>query len=150
MVDPMPTSGANTEAPARIKRKYTRRKALPAKAQGQGAAIASTPNTTARPPLGLPDPLWAAQEAARCAQEGNLKLAQSVEALRQTLETIVTAEYNHAERRPVSAEELRELATTGLDTYSRICGQNWRRAKLTGPTRAGDRSEAREMSHGGE
>ena len=135
-----PTSGANTEAPARIKRKYTRRKPMPAKAAGQGAAFGlSTPNTMARPPLGLPDPLWAAQEAARCAMEGNLKLAQSVEALRQTLETIVHAEFNNAEKRPVTAAELRELATSGLDAYSRICGQNWRRAKLTGPTRAGDR-----------
>lgn len=91
-----------------------------------------------KPLLGLPDPLEAAQEAARHAQEGNRKLSLAVDTLRSTLETISIAEVDHSTGRPVSAHDLRTLAVQGLDSYSGITGQNWRRHKLTGASRAGD------------
>lgn len=94
--------------------------------------------------IGLPDPLEAAQESARVAQEGNLKLAKAVEALRAGLETIVGASVPGAIDRttglPVGVHDLAEIAVNALDAYSGICGQSWKRAKLSGATRAGDRS----------
>lgn len=124
------SSQSMTPPSGRVKRKYTRRAAkILGEANGE------------KPSLGLPDPLWAAQETARCASEGNLKLAKAVDALRETLETIVAAEYDRVTKLPVSATQLRQLAVAGLDRYTAVCGQNWRlaRNKLTGATRAGDR-----------
>lgn len=86
------------------------------------------------------DPLEAAQEAQRHAQEGNLKLSQAVEILRAGLEVIVFAEEDRTTGMPVSAKTLRQLAVGTLDTYGAHVGQNWRKAKLTGATRAGDKS----------
>jgi hypothetical protein len=95
-----------------------------------------------KPSLGLPDPLEAAQEAARNFQEGNTKLARAVDTLRTALETIVIAEIDNETGLPVSSSDLRKLATEALNAYSIIAGQSWKRVKLTGPTRAGDRSDA--------
>lgn len=100
-------------------------------------------NVTDKPRLPHLDPLEAAQEAARHAQEGNRKLALSIDALRQALETIVTAEIDRTTGLPVQARDLRQLAIEGLDAYSQLTGQNWRRVKLTGPSRAGDRNMSR-------
>lgn len=118
----------------RVKRADKRRVITPA------AAISVTPLPLPRLPQ--LDPLEAAQEEARHAKEGNLKLAKSVEALRQTLETIAQAEIDRTTGLAVSAKDLRQLAASGLDAYSVISGQSWRRHKLTGPTRAGDRDLA--------
>jgi hypothetical protein len=84
---------------------------------------------TEKPKLGLPDSLEAAQESARLAQEGNLKLTRAVDALRTALETIVAAEWDHRMNAPVTPKDLRELASNGLDTYSQLTGQNWRLPK---------------------
>ncbi len=92
-----------------------------------------------KPSLGLPNPLEAAQEAARNAQEGNLKLARAVDALRSALETIVVAEWDNTTNSPVTAKDLRGMAVEGLDAYSRLTGQNWKRHKLIGNW-AGDRT----------
>jgi hypothetical protein len=127
MPEPVPHAGANTEAP-RVKRAYVRRK-LKAPRSSQ---------TADKPRIGLPDPLEATQEAARLAQNGNLKLAKAVDCLRQGLETIVTAEMDRRTGLAVSAKELRMLAAATLDAYSAICGQSWRRHKLIGD-RSGDR-----------
>lgn len=85
------------------------------------------------------DPLEAVQESLRCAQEGNAKLQGAIEALREALETIVVAEVDRRTGLPVSALELRSLAVQGLDAYSQLTGQSWRRTKLRGSF-VGDRS----------
>lgn len=85
-----------------------------------------------KPKLGLPDPLEAAQEAARLAQEGSLKLSRSVDALRIALETIVMAEVDNQTHMPVTTRDLRGIATSGLNAYSQISGQSWKRHKLVG------------------
>lgn len=105
-------------------------------------------NVTEKPRLPHLDPLEAAQEAARHAQEGNRKLALAVDAMRSALETIAVAEIDRATGLPVTARDLRQLATEGLDAYSALTGQNWRRVKLTGPSRAGDRSMGRLSDEG--
>ena len=92
-----------------------------------------------KPRLRLPDPREAAQEVARLAQEGNRKFCLAVDALRGALETIVIAEMDHHTGRPVTAQDLRAIALGGLDSYSALTGQNWRKAKIIGD-RSGDRS----------
>ena len=91
-----------------------------------------------RPSIGLPDPLEAAQEEARHAKEGALKLSRAIDAMRGALETIVVAEVDLKTNLPVTAVQLRSLAVEGLNEYSRISGQSWRRHKLIGSW-AGDR-----------
>ena len=83
------------------------------------------------------DPLVAAQEEALHFKEGNRKLGLAVEAMREALETIVSAEWDHKYGRPVSPDDLRAIATDGLDRYSGIVGQSWRRYRLTGASLAG-------------
>lgn len=90
------------------------------------------------PPL---DPNIAALEAEAHAQEGNRKLCMVVDVLRCGLETIVIAEMDNTTGLPTTALDLRKLAVEALNAYSAITGQSWRRAKLTGPTRAGDRNQ---------
>lgn len=85
-----------------------------------------------KPRLGLPDPLQAAQEEARCAKEGTHKLGRAIDVLRTGLETIVQAEMDNRTRLPVTAAELRQLAVDTLDAYSALTGQDWRRHKLQG------------------
>jgi len=92
-----------------------------------------------KPSIGLPDPLEAAQEAARLAQEGSLKLARSVDALRTALETIVIAEMDMRTGQPTTTKDLRGIAIEGLNAYSQISGQSWKRHKLIGSW-AGDRN----------
>lgn len=94
-----------------------------------------------KPKLGHLDPLEAAQETARNAQEGNLKLARAVDALRAGLETISIAEIDNTTGLPVSARDLRLLAVSTLDAYSKLTGQNWRRHKIV-ESRVGDRNLA--------
>lgn len=89
-----------------------------------------TPVLAEKPKLGYPDPLEAALETAKNAQEGNRKLALSVDAMRAGLETIVIAEYDHSTGQPVTAQTLRQMALTALDAYSALTGQNWRRHKI--------------------
>jgi len=105
------------------------------KAARKPKAAANAP----KPSLGHPDALAAAQEAMRHAQEGNVKLARSVDVMRVALETIVVAEIDNTTGQPVTAQELRGLALTALETYSRLTGQNWRRTKVV-ESRAGDRN----------
>jgi hypothetical protein len=93
-----------------------------------------------KPSLGLPDALEAAREAARNAQEGNLKLCRAVDILRSTLEMIAGAEMDRMTGLLVKPHEFRQMAVDGLNAYSTLTGQSWKRHKLTGPTRAGDRS----------
>ena len=100
-----------------------------------------TSTAAERPSIGLPDPLEAARETARHMAEGNRKLAVSVDALRQALENIARAEWDHQTNSPVGPTELRALAVAGLDAYSKLIGQDWRRNPLVG-SRAGDRNIA--------
>jgi hypothetical protein len=95
-----------------------------------------------KPSLPSLDPLEAAQEACRLAQDGNLKLAKAVDALRSGLELIVSAEVDHETGLLVEGRVLRTFAIDALNAYSTICGQNWKlpRNKLSGPTRAGDKT----------
>lgn len=95
-----------------------------------------------KPKLGLPDPLEAAQEACRLAQEGNVKLCRGMDIFREALEMIVMAEFDHGTGKPVDAAQLRKLAEGALNGYSALSGQNWKlpKNKLSGATRAGDRS----------
>jgi hypothetical protein len=95
------------------KRKYTRR----------------VPTGVATVPLMPLDPLVQAQEVARHAQEGNLKLAKAVEALRAGLETIVVAEMDNRTGLPVGISDLKQIAVAALDAYSAQCGQSWRSPK---------------------
>lgn len=133
MADELPTSGANTEAPPRVKRAYKKRRK-----RRIARSPAATPNTTVRPPVPRLDPLEAAQEAQRHAQEGNLKLARAVDVLRTSLETIIQADWDHVANRACSAGDLRQIALRAMDEYSSISGQSWRKHKLIG-SRAGDR-----------
>lgn len=93
---------------------------------------------TEKPPLPSLDPMEAAKESARVAQEGNLKLCRAVEVLREAMELAVIAEVDNTTGQPVSAKQLREILVTGLDEYSRLTHQSWRRNKII-HTRAGDR-----------
>lgn len=85
-----------------------------------------------KPKLGLPDPLEAAQEGERLAKEGNLKLTRAVDTLRTALETIASAEWDHRLNAPVTPQDLRQLAVIGLDAYSQITGQSWKKHKIQG------------------
>jgi hypothetical protein len=99
------------------------------------------PSSTERPELPPVDPLASAHEAMHHAQEGNVKLARSVDILRTGLEAIVMAEWDHRENRPPSPTELRALAIKALDTYSQHIGQSWRKNPIIG-SYAGDKSDA--------
>lgn len=83
-------------------------------------------------PIGLPDPLEAALESQRLAQEGNVKLSRSVDALRTACETVLIAEVDNTTGRPVTVADLKGIVTAGLNEYSRITGQSWKRHKLVG------------------
>jgi len=96
-------------------------------------------NPQEKPSIGLPDPLHAAQEACRLAQEGNTKLARSVDVLRQALETIVIAEVDNRTGLPTTPKDLRGLAVEGLNAYSALIGQNWRKNPIIASW-AGDRN----------
>lgn len=92
-----------------------------------------------KPSLGLPDPLEAAQEEARHAKEGALKLSSAIDLMRTALETIVIAEVDNRTGLPVSTKDLRGLAVEALNAYSALTGQSWRRHKIIGSW-AGDRN----------
>lgn len=118
------------EAAPRVKRKYKKRRKT------------ATPQVQVDPPekpdLPALNPLDVAIETARNAQEGNRKLSLSVDALRSALETIVMAEIDTRTGLPVSTKDLRQIAIEGLDAYSALVGQSWRRNKII-TSRAGDR-----------
>lgn len=90
------------------------------------------PTPKEKPPIGLPDPLEAALESQRLAQEGNVKLSRSVDALRTACETVLTAEIDNTTGRAVTVADLKGIVTAGLNEYSRISGQSWKRHKLVG------------------
>ena len=102
-----------------------------------GAAI------TSKPHLGLPDELDATQEACRLAQEGNVKLARSVDVMRAALEMIATLSQpgmiDRQTNLAISTNDLGNMALEALNAYSHLTGQSWKRHKLIG-SRAGDRN----------
>lgn len=108
------------------------------------AALALSTSALEKPKLGHLDPLEAAQETARNAQEGNRKLASAIDVMREALEQIVCASapgiFDRLTGKPVTSMDLGNMAMAGLDAYSGLTGQSWRRVKLTGASRAGDRS----------
>jgi hypothetical protein len=124
--------------PKRSTKKKTAR--IPAKAKRslkpkrpvQAAPVTAAPARDEKPPIGLPDPLEAAQEAARLAQEGSLKLSRAVDTLRETLETIVVAEMDLRTQLPTTTKDLRGIAIAGLNAYAQISGQSWKKHKLVG------------------
>lgn len=116
-----------------------RKSSVEATREALRARAAQPVSIAERPSIGLPDPLEAAQEAARLAREGNHKLCGAVDALRTALETIVIAEYDSHTRAPTTTADLRKLAIEGLNAYSALTGQSWRRNKLIG-SYAGDRN----------
>jgi hypothetical protein len=83
--------------------------------------------------------IW--QETARLAQDGNTKLARAIDVLRECLQIIVVAEMDNQTKLPVTARDLRTLAAEGLDAYSALTGQNWRRHQVV-RSRAGDRNQS--------
>lgn len=85
-----------------------------------------------KPKLGHLDPLEAAQETARCAQEGNVKLSRAIDSARLVLQTIATAEWDRERSTPVTAADLRKMATAFL------AEQGWLR-RMVVESRAGDR-----------
>lgn len=91
-----------------------------------------------KPPLPSLDPYEQAREAARLAQEGNLKLCRAVEVLREAMELAIMAEVDNTTGQMVTPKQLREILTVGLDEYSRLTHQSWRRNKIV-HSRAGDR-----------
>jgi hypothetical protein len=88
------------------------------------------------PPL---DPLVAAQEEARHAKEGGLKLSRSIDVMRVALETILIAEVDNKTRLPVTTKDLKGIAVEALNEYSKLTGQSWRRHPIIGSW-AGDRN----------
>jgi hypothetical protein len=121
----------STEAPVKPKRSHHKKKP---------AAIAEPVKKPNLPNLDPNDAsVW--QEAARLAQEGNTKLARAIDALRECLQIIVIAEMDNHTKLPVTARDLRQLAAEGLDAYSAITGQNWRRHQVV-RSRAGDRNQS--------
>lgn len=120
-------SDTTDELPPKPTPKRRKRKAKAKRAPRVPSLIQSK-----KPAIGLPDPLEAAQEAARLAQDGSLKLSRAVEALRTALETIVVAEIDRSTGRPTTTVDLRGIAVAGLDAYSQISGQSWKRHKLIG------------------
>lgn len=92
-----------------------------------------------KPRLPALDPIQAELEAGRNAIEGNRKLSLAVDALREALQVIVIAEMDNATGLPVSALQLRQLAGAGLDRYSQLTGQSWRRNPIINSW-AGDKS----------
>lgn len=100
--------------------------------------LRSTMSGVEKPPMPALDPMEAARESARVAQEGNLKLCRAVEVLREAMELAVMAEVDNTTGQLVTPKQLREILVTGLDEYSRLTHQSWRRNKII-HTRAGDR-----------
>jgi hypothetical protein len=88
--------------------------------------------------IGLPDPIEVLREREKSATEGNRKLTLAVDCLRKCLENIAVAEIDLQTGAAVGAAQLRELAVNGLNHYSSISGQSWRRHRVI-DTRAGDR-----------
>lgn len=118
-------------APAKPKRSHHKKKPPVA------VEVAKKPNL---PNLDPNDPqVW--MEAAKNAQEGNTKLARAIDALRECLQIIVVAEMDNHTKLPVTARDLRALAAEGLEAYSAITGQNWRRNQVV-RTRAGDTNQS--------
>jgi hypothetical protein len=70
--------------------------------------------------------IW--QESARLAQEGNTKLARACDILREGLQMLVFAEFDHSTKppTPMTSSMFRVAIAEILDTYSRITGQSWR------------------------
>lgn len=106
-----------------------------------------------KPKLGVPDSLEAAQECARLAQEGNVKLARAVDILRGAMEIAIIAEVDNQTGRLVTLQDLKGILSAGLDEYSRLTGQNWRlpKNKLQGSWAGGTGNKPvheREMSDG--
>lgn len=85
-----------------------RRRAKKKTRQKRSAAVKAKPNL---PPL---NELAAAQEACRHAQEGNIKLARTIDFLREGLQTISIAEWDRVAGREVLASELRSMARETL------------------------------------
>lgn len=94
--------------------------------------IAQAPQKPQLPPL---DVEAAMRSDLHATKAGNEKLQRAVEILRAALELVESAEYDHQEKREVSAGELRHMAREGLRAYSQHCGQNWRRNPLVGDRR---------------
>jgi hypothetical protein len=129
--EPSSQGSAAATVGAAPKRKYKKRRKVRG-TRKTAARPAVAPNITQKPPLPPLDPLEQAQEAARLAQEGSYKLSKAVDVLRATLETIVQAEVDRKTGLRVNTQDLRGIAVSGLDEYSVISGQNWRRSKLLG------------------
>lgn len=89
--------------------------------------------TAEKPRLMHLEPLAAAQEAARNAQEGSVKLSRSIDECRKVLQMIASAEWDNERNRPVLAEDLRKMAQAFLSE------RGWRTLI---ETRVGDRNMA--------
>jgi hypothetical protein len=91
------------------------------------------------------------QETARLAREGNTKLARACDVLREGLQMLVYAEYDHSTRppTPMTASMLRAAAAEILDAYSRGTGQDWRLPKnQVVHTRAGKADHSLDKNRG--
>jgi hypothetical protein len=80
----------------------------------KGRRKKAAPGPQGKPKLPPLDALAAAQEACRHAQEGSVKLAATVDSLREALQTLSIAEWDREEGREVLASELRQMARQAL------------------------------------
>jgi hypothetical protein len=90
----------------------------------------STQQKPKLPPLDPNDAsIW--QQAARLAQEGNTKLARGCDILREGLQMLVYAEFDHSTKppTPMTVSMFRAAIAEVLDAYSAETGQNWRLPK---------------------
>jgi hypothetical protein len=69
------------------------------------------------------------QETARLAREGNTKLARACDILREGLQMLVFAEFDHSTRppTPMTGSMFRSACAEVLEAYSLETGQDWRR-----------------------
>jgi hypothetical protein len=115
---PAPAAAKGDSSPAKVA-------AAPAQVRGKKGKAAKK-----KPKLPNLDPNDAAiwQESARLAQEGNTKLARACDILREGLQMLVFAEFDHSTKppTPMTSSMFRVAIAEILDTYSGITGQNWR------------------------
>lgn len=120
----------NATLDVKPKRSHHKKKAESARPSEPNALRPLSGGVEVKPKLGHLDPLEAAQETARCAQEGNVKLSRAIDSARLVLQTIATAEWDRERSTPVTAADLRKMATAFL------AEQGWLR-RMVVETRAG-------------
>ena len=129
---PAPTPAAAkriTSAPSISPEGASNATAAPAKV-GKGKKVKPGKVKPKLPPLDPNDArIW--QETAQHAQEGNVKLMRACDILREGLQMLVFAEFDHSTKppTPMTSSMFRTAAAEILDAYASETGQNWRNPK---------------------